>query len=194
MMKLRLAAPEYVIDIDALAHQLGYIREEAGEIRIGAMTRHRDLLESPLLRGGCDLHGRRTVIADPWFATAARSAARSARPTPPRTFRLCVWPSTPDGHPGRRWRAGDRHGRVPPRPLPTAVGAAEMLVEIRVPLAAGSGSAYEKVERRVGDWAVAAAGAALGSRTSRRPGRASRSRRSAATSPRRTRGSGAARP
>ena len=43
----------------------------------------------------------------------------------------------------------------------TAVGPAEMLVEIRVPVVANSGSAYLKVDRRVGDWAVVAAGAAL---------------------------------
>ena len=47
------------------------------------------------------------------------------------------------------------------RPYETAVGPAEMLVEIRVPLRAGSGSAYEKLDRRVGDWAVVAAGASL---------------------------------
>jgi carbon-monoxide dehydrogenase medium subunit len=46
-------------------------------------------------------------------------------------------------------------------PYRTAVGAAEMLVEIRIPLREHSGSAYEKVDRRVGDWAVAAAGASL---------------------------------
>ena len=46
-------------------------------------------------------------------------------------------------------------------PYETAVGDGEMLVEIRVPLHEAHGSAYEKVERRVGDWAVAAAGAAL---------------------------------
>ena len=46
-------------------------------------------------------------------------------------------------------------------PYQTAVGPAEMLVEIRVPLREASGSAYEKVDRRVGDWAVAAAGASL---------------------------------
>ena len=45
-------------------------------------------------------------------------------------------------------------------PYRTAVGADEMLIEIRVPLHERSGSAYEKVDRRVGDWAVAAAGAA----------------------------------
>ena len=50
MMKLRLAAPEYVIDIDPLADDLGYVREREGQVRIGAMTRHRALLESDLLQ------------------------------------------------------------------------------------------------------------------------------------------------
>ena len=47
------------------------------------------------------------------------------------------------------------------RPYETAVGPGEMLVEIRVPLRPDTGSAYEKLDRRVGDWAVVAAGAAL---------------------------------
>src|SRR5690606_18360780 len=46
-------------------------------------------------------------------------------------------------------------------PYTTAVGDAEILTEIRVPIRPGTGSAYEKVERRVGDYAVAAAGACL---------------------------------
>ena len=60
MMKLRLASPEYLIDIDPLADELGYIEQHDGEIRIGAMTRHRELLESDLLhRRAGDLHRRR---------------------------------------------------------------------------------------------------------------------------------------
>jgi carbon-monoxide dehydrogenase medium subunit len=46
-------------------------------------------------------------------------------------------------------------------PYETAVGDAEMLVEIRVPVRPDGGSAYEKVERRAGDWAIVAAGAAI---------------------------------
>ena len=46
-------------------------------------------------------------------------------------------------------------------PYQTAVAQTEILIEIRVPLREGSGSAYEKVDRRVGDWAVAAAGASV---------------------------------
>ena len=46
-------------------------------------------------------------------------------------------------------------------PYMTAVGAAEMLVEVRIPLRPGAGSAHEKVERRAGDWAIAASSAAV---------------------------------
>ena len=46
-------------------------------------------------------------------------------------------------------------------PYVTAVGAGEMLTEVRLPLFAGAGSAHEKVERRAGDWAIAAASAAV---------------------------------
>ena len=43
----------------------------------------------------------------------------------------------------------------------TAVGDGELLTEIRIPLRPGGGSAHEKVERRAGDWAIAAASAAV---------------------------------
>src|SRR6185436_4610152 len=46
-------------------------------------------------------------------------------------------------------------------PYMTAVGAAEMLTEVRIPVRPGAGSAHEKVERRAGDWAIAAASAAV---------------------------------
>src|SRR3712207_8716957 len=49
MMKLRLATPEHLVDINPLASELGYIREQDGEVRIGALTRHREILESDLL-------------------------------------------------------------------------------------------------------------------------------------------------
>src|SRR4029078_10249726 len=72
MMKLRLAVPDVVIDIDPLAADLGYIREQDGEIRIGAMTRHRDLLESDLLARRLAIFAdAERVIADPVVRTRA---------------------------------------------------------------------------------------------------------------------------
>ncbi len=46
-------------------------------------------------------------------------------------------------------------------PFQTAVGEGELLTEVRIPLRPGAGSAHEKVERRAGDWAIAAASAAV---------------------------------
>jgi carbon-monoxide dehydrogenase medium subunit len=54
MMKLRLAAPEHLVNIGALA-ELNYIREENGELHIGASTTHYEVESSPLLLGKCPL-------------------------------------------------------------------------------------------------------------------------------------------
>jgi aerobic carbon-monoxide dehydrogenase medium subunit len=54
LMKLRLAAPERVVDISRVPG-LSYIREEKGTIRVGAMTTHYDIESSPVLRGKCPL-------------------------------------------------------------------------------------------------------------------------------------------
>ena len=46
-------------------------------------------------------------------------------------------------------------------PYETAVGDGEILIEVRMPIKPGGSSAYEKVERRAGDWAVVSCGAAV---------------------------------
>ncbi len=170
MMKLRLASPEYVIDIDPLADELGYVREvpsgpggRAGEIRIGAMTRHRALLESDLLAERFAIFtDAERVIADPVVRNRGTIGGALCQADPAEDLSaVCAAVDAqlvvrgPDGE--RVLGMHDFH-RGPYR---TAVGPAEMLVEIRVPVAEGSGSAYEKVDRRTGDWAVAAAGAAV---------------------------------
>ena len=66
MMKLRLANFEYLIDINDLHSELGYIRTEGNEIRVGAMTRHRELLESDVLVEAFPIfRDAERVIADP---------------------------------------------------------------------------------------------------------------------------------
>src|SRR3954451_8128259 len=65
MMKLRLASPEHLVDINDLA-ELGYIRADDGEGRIGALARHVDLLRSEVLARHFPLFAdAETVIADP---------------------------------------------------------------------------------------------------------------------------------
>jgi carbon-monoxide dehydrogenase medium subunit len=163
MMKLRLAVPDYVIDIDPLAGELGYIHEQDGEVRIGAMTRHRDLLESELLARRLAIYtDAERVIADPVVRARGTIGGALCQADPSEDLsavcaavgaRMVVRGSSGERVLGmREFHRG---------PYQTAVAPAEMLVEIRVPLRVGSGSAYEKVDRRVGDWAVVAAGASV---------------------------------
>ena len=163
MMKLRLAAPAYVIDIDPLATELGYIHEDGDTVRIGAMTRHRALLESPLLHARLPIFtDAERRIADPVVRNRGTIGGALCQADPSEDLSaVCAAVGAQlhiRGLDGERVVDMATFHRGPYR---TDVGPAEMLVEIRVPLAPRSGSAYEKVDRRVGDWAVAAAGAAL---------------------------------
>ena len=163
MMKLRLASPEYLIDIDPLADELGYTTEHDHEVRIGAMTRHRDLLDSDLLaRRLAIFTDAERVIADPVVRNRGTIGGALCQADPSEDLvAVCAAVGAQmviRGLPGDRVIGMREFYRGPYR---TAVGAAEMLVEIRVPLEDNSGSAYEKVDRRVGDWAVAAAGASI---------------------------------
>ena len=163
MMKLRLAVPEHVIDIDPLAGELGYVREHDGEVRIGAMTRHRDLLESDLLsRRLAIFTDAERVIADPVVRNRGTIGGALCQADPSEDLSaVCAAVGAQmviRGLEGERVLGMREFHRGP---YETAVAPAEMLVEIRVPLRDGAGSAYEKVDRRAGDWAVVAAGAAV---------------------------------
>jgi carbon-monoxide dehydrogenase medium subunit len=84
-MKLRLARPDALIDINDLA-DLSYVRIEGDRLLIGALTRHAELLASPVAGEHYPIfHDAERVIADRSCATSARSAARCARPIHPRT-------------------------------------------------------------------------------------------------------------
>jgi carbon-monoxide dehydrogenase medium subunit len=163
MMKLRLAAPEYLIDIDDLAGELGYIDEADGEVRIGAMTRHREILESDLLAARLPIfRDAEQVIADPVVRNRGTIGGALCQADPAEDLSaVCAAvgaEAVVRGPGGERTLTMDEFHRGP---YETALDPAEILIEIRVPLEDSAGSAYEKVERRVGDWAVAAAGAAL---------------------------------
>jgi carbon-monoxide dehydrogenase medium subunit len=163
MMKLRLATPAYVIDIDPLAAQLGYIEPTDDVVRIGAMTRHRALLESPLLAERLPIFvDAERRIADPVVRNRGTIGGALCQADPSEDLSAVC--AAVGAHLLIRGLDGDRvvdMAQFHRGPYRTDVGPAEMLVEIQVPLAPRSGSAYEKVDRRVGDWAVAAAGAAL---------------------------------
>ena len=163
MMKLRLAVPEHLIDIDPLAQELGYIQEQDGEVRIGAMTRHRQLLESELLAERLPIFSEaERVIADPVVRNRGTIGGALCQADPAEDLSAVC--AALDGQMVIRGRSGERvvdMHQFHVGPYETSVAQDEMLIEIRVPLRAHAGSAYEKVERRVGDWAVVAAGAAV---------------------------------
>ncbi len=160
MMKLRLARPEVLIDINDLT-DLSYIRLDGSEIAIGAMTRHADLLDSPLLAEHYAIFAdAERVIADPVVRNRGTIGGSFCQADPSED--LAAVGSALGASLVIRSAGGAR--TVSARefhagPYETVVGDAEILTEIRVPLRPGAGSAYEKVERRVGDWAIAAAGA-----------------------------------
>ena len=163
MMKLRLAQPDRVIDIDPLAGELAYIREHDDHVRIGAMTRHRQLLESELLGRRLQIFpDAERVIADPIVRNRGTIGGALCQHDPSEDLgAVCAALGAQlviRSLGGVRVIGMREFHRGPYR---TAVGPAEMLIEIQVPLRNDSGSAYEKLDRRVGDWAVAAAGASL---------------------------------
>ena len=81
MMKLRLANPEYLVDINEL-HELAYIREEGDELRIGALTRHVELERSDLLASRfASFRDAERVIADPVVRNRIRDKWRSRTST-----------------------------------------------------------------------------------------------------------------
>jgi len=78
MMKLRLAQPEVLIDINGI-RGLRYIERTAGQLRIGALARHADLLAAEAAgEHFAILHDAERVIADPSSGTGARSAGPCA--------------------------------------------------------------------------------------------------------------------
>ena len=162
MMKLRLANPEHLIDINDLT-ELQFIRKQGDEICIGALTRHVELLKSDLLREHYPLfHDAELVIADPVVRNRGTIGGSLCQADPAEDLSAVC--AAVKARAVIRGSGGDRVVDMEEfhvGPYTTAVGADEMLTEIRIPVRKGAGSAHEKVERRAGDWAIAASAAAV---------------------------------
>jgi carbon-monoxide dehydrogenase medium subunit len=163
MMKLRLANFEYLIDINDLHGELGYIRVGADEVRIGAMTRHRELLESDELAAVFPIFGdAERVIADPIVRNRGTLGGSLCQADPSEDLSAVC--TTLNASCVIRGTSGERVVSMEDfhrGPYETAVEDGEILTEVRFPVRAGGGSAYAKVERRAGDWAVTSAGSAV---------------------------------
>jgi carbon-monoxide dehydrogenase medium subunit len=157
MMKLRLATPEYVIDINNIP-ELSYIREDAGIIRIGALTREAEVEHSSLLKKYYPIFTDVTrLIADPQVRNRSTIGGNLAHGDPA------------NDHPAVMIALGATVVITGPRgvrqvPIDefffgfyhTAIQSDEILTEIQIPVPPkGTGSAYHKLERKVGDYATA---------------------------------------
>jgi carbon-monoxide dehydrogenase medium subunit len=158
LMKLRLASPPHVIDINGIPGLAG-LREVDGFLRIGALTRESDLEESDLVRARYPLlHETTKVIADPIVRNLATVGGNLAHGDPandhPATMLALGAEVVATGPRGER--------RIPiasffTGPFATALDPGEILTEVRIPVpTARSGGAYVKMERKVGDFATAA--------------------------------------
>jgi aerobic carbon-monoxide dehydrogenase medium subunit len=163
LMKLRLASPAHVVDINGISGLAG-IRETDGALRIGALTRESELEESALVRERYPLlYETSRVIADPLVRNLATVGGNLAHADPANDH-----PATMLALGAEVVAAGPRGQRRIPitsfftGPFETALTRDEILSEIRVPMpAARSGGAYVKLERKVGDFATAAVAAQL---------------------------------
>jgi carbon-monoxide dehydrogenase medium subunit len=176
MMKLRLAQPDALIDINDVG-ELSFIRIDDGvavgggtpdrvsatTLCIGALVRHAELLASSVVGEHFPIfHDAERVIADPIVRNRGTVGGSLCQADPSEDLSAAF--GAVRAAAVIRGPAGER--TVPIRefhtgPYETVVQQGELLTELRVPISPGGSSAYEKVERRVGDWPLAAAGAAV---------------------------------
>ncbi|TFC42019.1 MULTISPECIES: xanthine dehydrogenase family protein subunit M [Cryobacterium] len=162
MMKLRLARPECLVDINDV-FELDFVLRDGDTLRIGAMTRHSTLLESAEIARLFPIVGdAERVIADPTVRNRGTIGGSLCQADPAKDLstvcKVLGAQAVVRGPAGERLLSMSEFHRGP---YETAVAHNELLCEVRIPIRARSGSAYEKVERRVGDWAVVAAGASV---------------------------------
>ncbi|MGB7466993.1 MAG: xanthine dehydrogenase family protein subunit M [Candidatus Acidiferrum sp.] len=163
MMKLRLARPGVLIDINRISG-LSYVKEEGGYLKIGGLTREAEMESSPLVRSKYPiLLDTAHVIADPQVRNMATVGGNLAHGDPANDH-----PATMVALGAQVIATGPKGERVIPIEdffvslFATALQHEEILTEIRIPVpAARSGGAYFKLERKVGDFATAAVAAQL---------------------------------
>jgi len=161
LLKLRLGQAGHLVDIGRIPG-LEYIREEGGMLRIGGRTREAELERSEVIRGRYPiLLDTARVIADPVVRNLATVGGNLAHGDPGNDH-----PATMLALGAQVVATGQKGERVIPIDgffvglFTTALKPDEIVTEIRIPAPpARSGGAYVKLERKVGDYATAAAAA-----------------------------------
>lgn len=159
-MKLRIARPALLVDVGRIA-DLSYVREEGDTIAIGALTRYKDLAESPALRESCAIVAHTAgQVGDPQVRHRGTIGGSLAHGDPASDLPAVILAL--HGEMVARGPEGDR--AIPALEFftgvfQTALAPNEMLVEIRVQKLNGAGWSYTKMSRRAQDWATVAVAA-----------------------------------
>jgi aerobic carbon-monoxide dehydrogenase medium subunit len=161
MMKLRLARPGWLVDINSVAG-LDYIEEEGGFLKIGGLVREAEIDASALIRSKYPIiHDTASVIADPQVRNLATMGGNLAHGDPANDH-----PATMVALGAQVVATGPKGERIIPIEqfflsiFSTALKPDEILTEIRIPVPPPrSGGAYVKLERKVGDFATVAVAA-----------------------------------
>jgi len=162
-MRFRLAVPSILIDINRL-NDLRYVEERGDHLAIGAMTLEHSLEDASVVRSSYSLlHDTAGVIADPLVRNMATVGGNIAHADPandhPATMLAYNATVVAKGPGGERTIAIDDFFTGL---FENAMSDDEILTEIRIPKpGAGSGGAYTKLERKVGDYAISAAAVQL---------------------------------
>lgn len=157
VMKVRLGAPEFVIDIGRLA-ELNYIRVDGDEVLIGAGTKHRDLVTSEVLAAEVPLvPAVARTVGDPQVRARGTLGGSLAHGDPASDLPAAILAL--DGSVVLRSPRGSRTVAI--ADFYTGVFSSvkepdELVVEIRLPRKGDAGWAYEKFTRRSNDWAIVA--------------------------------------
>jgi aerobic carbon-monoxide dehydrogenase medium subunit len=163
MMKLRLAAPAHLVDLAGIADLKG-VRSDGNDIVIGALTTQHELVASELLGTKIPLLRETSLqIADPQVRYVGTLGGNVANGDPGNDMPAVMVCLNATYH--VMGKSGER--RIAAREFYqgayfTALEAGDVLTAIRVPVpAAGHGYAYEKLKRKIGDYATAAAAVVL---------------------------------
>ena len=160
MMKLRIASPRYLVDVNGIAELTG-LRREGNRLLLGALCRHTEVIASPFVRGHLPLmHDAAQLTADVQVRNRGTVAGSLAHADPAGD-----WPAALLALDTHVTMAGP--GGIRTLPLSefivdaytTQLGPSEIITQIAIVIPpARSGGAYAKFERRAGDFAVASAG------------------------------------
>lgn len=162
LLNMRLARPSVIIDLNAV-RELSYIKEDNGEVVIGAMTRQRDAELSPVVRRKLPLLAEALgYVGHPQIRNRGTIGGSIAHADPSAELPAVVAAL------GARMVARGPKGRRSLDPeefflalLTTALGPDELLVEVRFPAHQKMGTAFLEVARRHGDYALAGVAATL---------------------------------